>query len=86
MKILKELRKAINRNPDYWKKKLETIRKSKKIRKFICWDESWALGIERRKNKEEKRKSDIEVRIMEITQSEQRIEIQVRKGKKKKGI
>ena len=28
MKILKELRKVINRNADYYKKELETIRRS----------------------------------------------------------
>ena len=28
MKILKELRKAIDRNADYWKKELETIKRS----------------------------------------------------------
>ena len=41
MKILKALRKAIDRNADYCKKELETIRgRQKKIRKFICQDES----------------------------------------------
>lgn len=40
MKILKE-RKAIDRNTDYCKKEPEIIRRSKKkIRKFICQDES----------------------------------------------
>ena len=29
MKILKELRKTINRNADYYKKELETIKRSK---------------------------------------------------------
>ena len=29
MKILKELRKVINRNADYYKKELETIRRSR---------------------------------------------------------
>ena len=56
MKILKALRRAINRNADSCKKVLETINyeKPRKIRKLICWDESWAKGsewISRRKDK-----------------------------------
>ena len=37
MKILKELRRAINGNADYCKKELETIKEEPgKIRKLIC--------------------------------------------------
>ena len=41
MKILKELRKVIDRNADYCKKELETIKEVPiKIRKLICQDKS----------------------------------------------
>ena len=36
MRILKELRKAINRNADYYKKELETIRKRQEKLKNSC--------------------------------------------------
>ena len=45
MKILKNLRMAIDSNADYFKKELETNskevkRRRQKIRKFVCQDKS----------------------------------------------
>ena len=40
MKIKKELKKAIDRNVHYYKKKLDTKEEPRKIRKCICKDKS----------------------------------------------
>ena len=47
MKILKELRRAIDKNAEHCKNELETIRKSQeKLEKLIGLDNSWAKGSE----------------------------------------
>ena len=40
MKILKELRKAINRNAEYYKEELEAMGGARKIRNIVCLGES----------------------------------------------
>ena len=63
MKILKELRKAINRNANYWEKELETIR----IQENAFVETKTELkAMKSRKNNAEEKISDLEDRIMEI--------------------
>ena len=63
MKILKELRKAINRNANYWEKELETIR----IQENAFVETKTELkALKSRKNNAEEKISDLEDRIMEI--------------------
>ena len=63
MKILKKLRKAINRNANYWKKELETIR----IQENAFAETKTELKAMKSKiNNAEERISDLEDRIMEI--------------------
>ena len=74
MKILKELRKAININVDYCKKELETVRRNQeKLENLFA--ELKAV------NNAEDQLSDLEERIMYITQSEQQTESQMKKVK-----
>ena len=82
MKILKELRKAINRNADYCKKELESIRRNKEKleNSFDKMKVEQKVVKSRIMNNAEKQISDLEDRIIEITQSGQ----QTAKGKKKK--
>ena len=63
MKILKKLRKAINRNANYWEKELETIR----IQENAFVETKTELkAMKSRKNNAEEKISDLEDRIMEI--------------------
>ena len=63
MKILKKLRKAINRNANYWEKELETIR----IQENAFAETKTELKAMKSKiNNAEERISDLEDRIMEI--------------------
>ena len=63
MKILKEWRKAINRNANYWEKELETIR----IQENAFAETKTELKAMKSKiNNAEERISDLEDRIMEI--------------------
>ena len=65
MKIWKELRKAFNRNADYGKKELETVRRSQeKENSFVEIKAQLKAMTSRMKNKEE-RISDQEDRINE---------------------
>ena len=86
MKILKELRKAINRNADYCKKgtrKLETIRRSQeKLENSFAKTKADIKAMNSRINNAEERISDLEDRIMEITQLEQQTETQMKKKMK----
>ena len=80
MKILKELRKAINRNADYWEKELETIR----IQENAFTETKTELkAMKSKMNNAEERISDLKDRIMEITQLKQQIGSQIEKKKKK---
>ena len=69
MKILKELRKAIDRNADYCKKGLETIRRSQEqLENSFAKIKAELKAMNSRTNNAEERISDVEDRIMEITQ------------------
>ena len=63
MKILKELRKAINRNADYWEKELETIRIQENA---FAETKTELKAMKSRINNAEERISDLEDGIMEI--------------------
>ena len=63
MKILKELRKAINRNANYWEKELETIRIQENA---FAETKTELKAMKNRMNIAEERISDLEDRIMEI--------------------
>ena len=70
MKIPKELRKAINRNADNCKKELETIRKSQeKLDNLFAEMKTELMRMNSRMTNTEESISDLEDRIMEITQS-----------------
>ena len=80
VRILKELRKAINRNADYYKKELETIRKSQEKLKNSCEETRAELKTTKsRINNAEEWISDIDDRIIEITQSREQTETQIKK-------
>ena len=69
MKILKELRKAIDRNADYYKKELKTIRRrQEKLENSLEEMKAELKAMNSRMNNAEKQISDLEDRIMEITQ------------------
>ena len=54
MKILKELRKAIDGNAEYWKKELETIQRSQeKLEKSLAETETELKAMNSRKNNAE---------------------------------
>ena len=63
MKILKELRKAINRNANYLEKELETIRIQENA---FAETKTELKAMKSRKNNAEEKISDLEDRIMEI--------------------
>ena len=63
MKILKELRKAINRNANYWEKELETIRIQENA---FAETKTELKAMKSRINNAEERISDLEDGIMEI--------------------
>ena len=69
MKILKKLRKAINRNANYWKKELETIRIQENA---FAETKTELKAMKNRMNIAAERISDLEDRIMEILSSKQR--------------
>ena len=69
MKILKELRKAINRNADYCKKELETVRRSQeKLETSFAEMKAELKAMNSRMNNAEERISDMQDIIMELTQ------------------
>ena len=81
MKILKELRKAINRNAEYCKKKLETTKLSQeKLENSFAETKAELKAKNSRMNIAEEQISDMEDRIKEITQLEHQIESQVEKN------
>ena len=82
MKILREQRKAIDRNAEYYKKELETIRRNQeKLENSFAKMKAELKVVHSRMNNAEKCISDLEDRIMEITQLEQQMESQVKKIK-----
>ena len=84
MKILKEIRTAIKNNADYFKKKRETMRSQEKLENSFAEMQAELKALNSRVNNAEEQISDLEDRIMEITQSEQQAQGQMKKKKKKK--
>ena len=80
MKILKELRIDINSNIDYFKKELETMRWSQ-----VKLENSFAdlKALNSRMNNAEELISDLEVKIIETTQSGQQTESQMKRNQNK---
>ena len=77
---MKELRVDINSNADYFRKELENIRRSQeKLENSFAEVEAELKALKRRMNNAEELISDMEDRIMEITQSEQQTENQMKK-------
>ena len=73
IKILKELRKAINRNADHCNKELETIKMSQlKLENPFAEMKAEQKAINSKLDNAEEWISDLAERIMEITQSESR--------------
>ena len=82
MKILKEVRKAIDRNADYQEKELENInRRQEKLENSFAETKAELKSTNSKLNNAEEQISDMEDRLMEITQSEQQTESQVKKIK-----
>ena len=83
MKMLKELRKAIDRKVDYCKKELEAIRRSQeKLENSFAENKANKLkALKSRMNNAEEQISDLEDRIMEITPLEPQTESQMKKKK-----
>ena len=83
MKILQELRQAIDRNADYCKKELKTMRSSQeKLENSFAKMKAELKVMYSRMNNGEERKSDLEERIIEITQPEQQTESQMKQKRK----
>ena len=79
VKILKELREDMNSNADTLRKELENIRRSQeKLENSFAEIQTELKAISRMNNAEEQI-SDLEDRIMEITQSGQQTENQMKK-------
>ena len=83
MEILKELRTDINSNADYFKKELETIRRSQEKSENFAETRAELKALNSRMNNAEEQVSDFKDRIMEITQSGQQRERQMKEKKKK---
>ena len=89
MKILKEsrvnmkkLRVDRNSNADYFRKELENIRKSQeKLENSFAETQAELKALMSRMNNAEEQMSDLEDRIMEITQLGQQTENQMKKMK-----
>ena len=79
MKILKELRKVIDRNAECCKKDLEIMRSQEKLENSFAKTKAELKAMNHRMNNEEERISDLKDRIMEITQSKQQTESQAKK-------
>ena len=90
IKILKELRKILNRNADYCKKKkkaLEAIKMSQeKLENSFAEMKAELQAMNSRLINVEEWICDLEGRIIEITQLEQQTESQMKKKKKMKAM
>ena len=74
--MLKEFRKAISRNADHCNKELETIKMSQsKLDNSVAKMKIKQMTIKSKLNNAEEQISDLEDRIMEITQSEHQIKL-----------
>ena len=75
MKILKELREDMNSNADSYRKALGNIRRSQeKLDHSFAEMQTELKAVMSRMSNAEERTSDVEDRIMEITQSGQQTE------------
>ena len=81
MKILQGLRKSVNRNAEYYKKKLGEKKKKKKTGKISAEMKAELKALNSRMNNAKEQIRFLKDRIMEITQSEQYIESQMKKMK-----
>ena len=82
VKILKELREDMNSNADSLRKKLENIRRSQdKLENSFAEIQTQQKALKSRMNNAEERISDVGDRIMEITQSGQQTENQMKNMK-----
>ena len=80
VRILKELRKNMNTNADSFRKELENIRRSQeKLENSFAETQTELKAIMNRMNNAEEQISDMEDRIMEITQSGQQTENKMKK-------
>ena len=71
MKILKELRRTIDRNADYYKKELETIKRNQeKLENSFAEMKAELKAMNTRLNNAEEQINDLQDRTMKITQSE----------------
>ena len=85
MKILKALKIYINSNMDYFRKELETMRRSQEILENSFAETKAELkALNSRMNNAEEQISDLEDRIMEITQSGQQLERQMKNNESNK--
>lgn len=69
IKILKEWRRAINRNAGYYKKEPETIQRSQLVNSFVKM-KAELKDINNKLNNAKEQIRDLEDKIMEITQTE----------------
>ena len=75
MNILKELRTNINSNTDHSRKEIETVWRSQgKLENSFAETQAELKALNSRMNNAEEQISDMEDRIMEITQSGQQTE------------
>ena len=79
VKILKELRDDMNSNADSLRKELENIRNQEKLENSFAEIQTELRAVKTRMNNAEERISDMVDRIMEITQSGQQTENQIKK-------
>ena len=80
MKILKELRKAIDRNAEYCKKELETIKRNQeKLENSFSEMKAELMAMNSRMNNAEEQISDLKDRITETIQSGLQTESQTNK-------
>ena len=80
VKILKELREDMNSNADTLRKELENIRRSQeKLENPFAEIQTELRAVKPRMNNAEQRIGDVEDRIMEITQTGQQTEKQMKK-------
>ena len=76
---MKELRADINSNTDYFRKELENMRNQEKLENSFAELQTELKLLKSRINNAEKWISDLEDRMMQITQPGQKIENQVKK-------
>lgn len=78
---MKELRNTINRNADYYKKELESIRRNQlKLENSFAKMKAKLKATDSKLNNAEECISDLADRVMEINQSEQQTEGQKMKA------